>query len=478
MLKIKNKKVGKFILVFYVIASMAFALPSIFYYIENKTILKFKPYFKFLLNDFIDRGEQTLLYIIILSVLTILYFLILKNRKEIFEDSKKIFLFIAIVSIIFLIVIPFTCSDVFYYLGVGRIDSKYHQNPYYTTIKDFVENNDNSKYLEEDTVLLQGYINYWADSTVVYGPIWALICKIVASFSFGNIDIGLTVFKLINVLIHLLNCYLIYKISNKKIFTLIYGLNPFILIEGIACVHNDMFMILFMLLSLYCLLKRKNLFLSVVFLAIATAIKYFAIILLPFIIIYYFRKEKPSVRLLRCIEYGIIFLFTIGVCYLLYIKDFQVFSGLFTQQGKFAKSFYIIILEYFNNYRENTKIVNGMLLESFIIIYFFTCITLLNKNEIKLRKEFQKANYFIMAFLFLLITNFQPWYIMWLFPCLMWQKADDIKLIVCISIISQFANSVFLQYGEGWRYGTPFIFILWLSTCISKIIIDRYRIKS
>lgn len=472
----KNKKMAnKCLSVIFIIVNILFAMPSIFYYIEHKTILKFEPYFKFLLNDSIYRGEQTIIYIVILAILTILYFLIIKNRKEIFENIKKLFIFIAIVAIIFIAVIPFTCSDVFYYLGVGRLDSQYHQNPYYTTIKEFVDSGDNNKYLEQDTVLEQGYINDWSDSTVVYGPIWTIICKFVASFSFGNIDIGLLVFKLVNVMIHLLNCYLIYKISNKKIFTLLYGINPFILIEGIACVHNDMFMILFMLLSLYFLVKKKNLILSIVFLAIATAIKYFTIILLPFIIIYYFRNEKPSIRFLKCIRYGMLFFVVLIIPYLLYIRDWQVFSGLFIQQEKLAKSFYIIITEYFNNIPGLPGKINKFLLECFTIVYFFTCVILLNKKEIKFRKEIQIANYFIMAFLFLLITNFQPWYIMWLFPCLIWQKAEDIKLIIQISLISQFANSVFLTYGEGWRYGTPFTFCMITGVLISIIYNTRMK---
>ena len=184
-----------------------------------------------------------------------------------------------------------------------------------------------------------------------------------------------------------------------------------------------MFMILFMLLSLYFLVKKKNLILSIVFLAIATAIKYFTIILLPFIIIYYFRNEKPSIRFLKCIRYGMLFFVVLIIPYLLYIRDWQVFSWLFIQQEKLAKSFYIIITEYFNNIPGLPGKINKFLLECFTIVYFFTCVILLNKKEIKFRKEIQIANYFIMAFLFLLITNFQPWYIMWLFPCLIWQKA-------------------------------------------------------
>ncbi len=467
-------KINKILKILLIISSVMFAVPSIEYYLKNKTIFQFEQWFKFLLND-TDRMNQTIIYILVLASLTITYLCIIKNREKIFKNTKRIFIFIAIISIIFIAVIPFTCSDVFYYLGVGRINSEYQQNPYYTTIKEFVEQGDNIKYLEQDTVLAQGYINDWSDSTVVYGPIWTLICRLVSSISFGNIDIGLLAFKLLNVIVHLLNCYLIYKISNKKIFTLLYGLNPFILIEGIACVHNDILVILFVLASFYFLLKKKNLVVSIIFLALATAIKYFTIILLPFIVIYYVRKEKTIKRFAKCAMYGLLFVFILAIFYLLYIQDIKVFNGLFIQQEKLAKSFYIIISEYFNSTNNLVQIINKTLLGAFVIIYFNACIILINKKEIKFRKEIQKANYFVMAFLFLLITNFQPWYIMWLFPCLMWHNSEDIRLIIQISLISQFANSVFLINGEGWRNGTPFTFLMVLGTLIAVLYNTRIQ---
>lgn len=461
--------------ILFVIASIIFAMPSVIYLIQNKTIFQFGPYFQFLYNAQVSRVTQTLLYIFVLAILSILYFRIVKNRKKLFQTTKKMFLFIAIIALIFVAVLPFTCSDVFYYLGVGRLDSIYHQNPYYTTIKEYVEQGDNCHYLQIDTILAQGYCNDWADSTVVYGPVWTLICKLVASVSFGNIDFGLFVFKLVNVLVHLCNCYLIWKISNKKIFTLIYGLNPFILIEGIGCVHNDMFVVLFIILALYFLVKRKNLVVSIVFLAVATAIKYFAIILLPFVIIYYFRTEKTLKRWGRCIQYGCLFLMVLLIPYLFYIKDGQVLSGLFIQQQKLAKSFYIILTEYFKEPTLSASTVNHVLLGAFTIIYFFTCVILLNQKEIQFRTEMKKANYFIMAFLFLLITNFQPWYIMWLFPLLMWQSAENIKWIPQIALISQFANSIFLTYGEGWRNGTPFTFIFVVGSLGTYIVNQKMK---
>ena len=456
----------KMLLIVFIIASIMFAIPSLRYMLQNGTVLHFNEYFKFCLNDD-DRVEQAIFYIAILALLTIVYVFIIKNREKLFKNIKEICIYIAIISLIFVMVLPFLSSDIFYYLGVGRLDSKYGQNPYYVTIKDFVENEDNMQYLEQDTVLAKGYENDWGNTTVVYGPVWTLICKIISGITFGNIDVALFVFKLFNMLIHVLNCYVIYKLTGKKIFVLLYGLNPYMFIEGIANVHNDICVVAFILASLYFLLKKKKLIISIVFLALATAIKYFAILLLPFIIIYYFRDKKPWERLKKCILYGIAFLFIMAILYILYIQDIQVLNGIFTQQEKFAKNFYIILMEYFD-IPNLVSSVNQVFLISFVITYFFTCFTLLYKKAIKFREEIRKTEYFLIAFLFLLITNFQPWYIMWLFPLMMWQKKETLQLVIQVSLISQFANTVFLINGEGWRNGTPFTFLMLLGmwTCL------------
>ena len=454
----------KLILIIFVLLAILFGIPSMKYLLENKTVLNFNEYFKFTLED-TNRIDQTIMYIVILTALTIFYFLIVKNRDKLFKNNKQIYIYIAIISLIFVMVIPFLSSDVFYYLGVGRLDGQYGQNPYYVTIQEFVESGDNSQYLEEDTVLAKGYENDWGNTTVVYGPVWTFICKIVAGITFGNIDIALLGLKLLNVAIHIINCYLIYKLTGKRLFVLLYGLNPYMFIEGIANVHNDIYVVAFIFVSLYFLLKKKNVIVSIVFLALATAIKYFAILLLPFIIIYYFRDKKPLERLKKCFLYGMLFIFVVAITYLLYIQDIQVLNGIITQQEKFAKNFYIILMEYFD-IPNLVSSVNSVFLTSFIIIYFFTCLTLLYKKQIKFREEARKIEYFLIAFLFLLITNFQPWYIMWLFPLMMWQTKGNIQLIIQISLVSQFANSVFLMNGEGWRNGTPFTFFMILGICI------------
>lgn len=145
MTETKKKIKNNLIKILFIIAGLLFAMPSIIYWMQKKTVYQFGPYFHFLYDAQISRATQTLLYIFILLMLSVLYFVIIKNRKELFQSTNKMFIFIAIVAIIFVAVLPFTCSDVFYYLGIGRLDSTYHQNPYYVTIKDFVDQADNSQ---------------------------------------------------------------------------------------------------------------------------------------------------------------------------------------------------------------------------------------------------------------------------------------------------------------------------------------------
>lgn len=457
----------KIYLIVFAIFSFLFITPSIIYMTKNKTVLNFYNEFCFLLNNS-NRLFQAFIYTIIILGMIGIYYIIIKKRNKIFKNIKQIYITISIISLIFVFTIPFWCSDVFYYLGVGRLEAEYHQNPYYTTMKEYVDSNNVN--INNDTVMQKGYNNYWSETTVVYGPIWTIICSIIAKLSLGNIDFGLFIFKLCNVLAHMLNCYLIYKISNKKIFTIAYGLNPFILVEGIANVHNDMFVILFILIALYQLLKKKNITLSVLSLAMATDIKYFAVLLLPFIVIYFYKDKKIKYRILKCIQYGIMFGIFMLIPYILYINDLQVFKGMSDQQGKIAKGLYLFVSQYFTNPSNLVNIISKTMLYMFIIVYTYICTMLLIKPKIKFNIEMKKFFYILLAFIFLLITNFQPWYLIWLSPFILWQKAKNMKLIIQMQLITLIANIVFLIYSENFVYGVPFfmIFVTGTLICIIK----------
>ncbi|MBR3250064.1 MAG: hypothetical protein IKF83_05190 [Clostridia bacterium] len=462
-MSVKNKYLKQLLF----IISICFAIPSVVFFLKNKTILNFTSdlEYKFLLTDNIDRLFQAIIYAIIIGIFIACYWLIIKNRKKLFKDEKQIYKFVLIISAIFVFTVPFWCSDVFYYLGIGRLTEKYGQNPYYADMKSYIDNNDIN--IENDTVMQKGYDNYWANTTVVYGAFWTFICSVISFLSLGNIDFGLLIFKIINLGLHLANCYLLYKITNKKIFPLIYGINPFVLIEGITNVHNDMFVIFFMLFSIYEVYKKKRMATGMLFLALATDIKYFSILLLPFLIIYHFRDKDVKTRILKCIQYGTIFAVFAIIPYLLYIRDLNVFMGLSEQRERLAKGLYLFISEYFNRPENFVTLVKNTSLVMFSVIYIYACFMLLFNKKISMQKNMRELLWFVIAFLFLLITNFQPWYFMWLVPFMIWQKSENIKLVVQIQLMTLIANIVFLIYSENYKYGVPFftIFVIGILVC-------------
>lgn len=216
------KKINKYL---YIIFSILLVIPSIFYLYQKGTTAGFNIYFDFLLNKNIDKKISTTCFIVIFILLSVVYLRIIKEKNS-FKNIKELIKYVFIVCSIFLFMLPWTSSDIFYYMGVGELDSQYGQNPYYITIEQYYSENSNKI---NDEIMEQAKDNFWANTTVVYGPISQIIFKLCTKISNKNINICIITFKFINILIHLLNCYLIYKISNKKIFSVIYGLNPSIL---------------------------------------------------------------------------------------------------------------------------------------------------------------------------------------------------------------------------------------------------------
>ena len=58
-----------------------------------------------------------------------------------FDNIKEVLKYVIVISIIFAFMLPWTSSDIFYYMGVGELDAIYKQNPYYTTMKEYYEQN-------------------------------------------------------------------------------------------------------------------------------------------------------------------------------------------------------------------------------------------------------------------------------------------------------------------------------------------------
>ena len=74
----------------FIALSILFAIPSIIYLIQNKSIVNFESSYQFLLTNNISRIDHTIIFFILFISITILYFGIIKKHKELFKNIKNI----------------------------------------------------------------------------------------------------------------------------------------------------------------------------------------------------------------------------------------------------------------------------------------------------------------------------------------------------------------------------------------------------
>ena len=443
----------------YITVSVCLTIPSILYLIQNKTIYYFTQTFSYMYEK-INLPEyyylNTVIYLVLFCILFWLYFIILKKSNKIFVTNKKLFGFIGLVGILFSLIIPTTSLDVYSYIGNGWVDAHYNENPYYTSVQDVVDENGVDQ-------MLGKVARCWRDEPVVYGPIWSLICKLLTSISFGNITIALFVFKIVTFLVFMGCSVLLYKIHKKKMLTLLFALNPFVLFEFLANVHNDIFLVFFMLLAIYLIKNKKNIALAVASIAIATGIKYLSILFIPFLLIYALRKEELPNKIKKTCFYAIEFIALLGIFYLFYIKDVQVLSGIFVQQNKYGRSIFLAIYYFLNGDEEALNLIKMISLLLFAIFYIIIVAKLFfNKDSKKItfQKLMRTYQTFLIIFLFILITNFNPWYVVWLFPTLMWQKGKCIRLTLYLSLgaLSSYAIT-YASRIDNETVGIPYLIV-------------------
>lgn len=450
-------------LLLFITVVICFAMPSIIYLAKNQSIYNFIYQWTFIFKipkTISAKCINTICFIGLMSVMFILYILIIKHSNKIFKSKKQLIIAICIISVLFALIIPYTSTDVYSYIANGWSASHYNENPYYKSV---------GQISDEHQVRDQMYnkvANCWRYETVVYGPFWTLICKILTSISLGKIDVALAIFKGTNLIVHLINCLLIWKITHKKKFVLIYGANPAILFEALSNVHNDIFIVLFILLAIYFVTKKKNLMLSVAFVAMATAIKYLGILILPFIILYHLRGKNILEKIKYCVLYGLEFIVILAGFYAIYVRDLNIFAGLFVQQAKYNRS--IMLVFYYLIGEQSTNILKTALLAVFAILYVYTVIKLLLNNNTKIFSSYiREYSTLLYIFTFILITNFNSWYILWLLPTLMFLNGKNIRLIINLSYAVEVAYiGSFALYSEAQNLGVLYIFLVAIVTGI------------
>ena len=373
------------------------------------------------------------------------------EKEEKPKHKKKLIsaiIIIAITSILSFFIIPNNSGDVWYYMAIGRLDSTYGVNSYQENFREIKEN------YPEDAIVESSYAY---NTTFAYGAVWHFICTTLGRIPTNNTLVMLTLFKMFNLIMHILNCILVYKISKKhKIRNmLIYALNPLIIFEGLINVHNDLVLLTTILGAIY-FKKNNKLYLAVLSIALGTLIKYVPILLLPFIL----NKEKSKLNVAAYILETAAIYFIISYLVIGNVKDIFAFM---VQTSVIANSLYLTLMMHnVPNIGLISKIGKGI----FIVVYLAFVIKMLIDGYKKKEKEqldYEKiSNKYLMLlglFIFLCITNFRAWYIIWLFGLLTEVSEDKQKIIIGVSFAVEIANFIIYTLGEGYIYGESYFYL-------------------
>lgn len=472
----KIKKVAN-IKILFIGLCLCLAIPSCMYIIKGKSIINLTSSFSFFINPSNkiltpQKIIETVLFMGLWIGIGACYIYFVRKSDKIFKTWKSAIMVIAIVAILFTVILPMTSTDIFYYIGTGWSEAHYKVNPYYTSVDDLIIQNEQAS---TDVMLLK-MKGTWSYQKIVYGPIWPLVCKILSMCSNGNLSVALIIYKLFNLLLHFINSYIVYKMTGgSKKYTLMYALNPLVLFECLSNVHNEILLIFFIILATYYLISKKKLLPAIAFLACGAAVKYVAILLAPFFVLYYYRKEKVQKKILYSLLYGVVFLAVLILCYMPYIQDYKVLNGILDQQEKFANSFFVIVA--IQDFGLALKLSKGFML-AYIVIYIIEVTKMLfSKKEYTWEEMMKKYNTLLLLFIFGTITNLQPWYIIWILPTLFWQEEKTCDILQKMTIISTIATSVYFLFIEHYFYGQFYIYTFAILTLLTIVIQKKKTLK-
>jgi hypothetical protein len=152
---------------------------------------------------------------------------------------------IVAVHVIFLLAPPFNLSDVFNYLNYGRMEVVHQLNPYVTIPA-----------LEPHTDPTFALSN-WHGLLSPYGPLFTLFTMALAPLGVAG---SFWAMKAALMLASLATVYLVYRCAimlgrSPLTAAVIVGMNPIVLVWGLAGDHNDFFMIFFFVLGFWLLLR-------------------------------------------------------------------------------------------------------------------------------------------------------------------------------------------------------------------------------
>jgi hypothetical protein len=265
--------------------SILFVLPSARLWLQRPLqLIEFE--FEYFLGLFADYDADTQLAVIAADRLIhftgflfigMLYALCVESvrRHGHLYSWRFLILFSILLWAAFTLAMPWVSPDVFFYIGMGWLDSHYGLSPYLHSMSAVPG-------LSTEEMFQNVYPGFLYGPTS-YGPLFQWVAKWLATLSGGNEILALALHKALYLAVHVASCFLLIRLvpsASAKWAFIFFACNPLILFSILACAHNDHLMTFFVLAA-FALRQTRRYFLCGVALGAAFSIKYIPILLLP-----------------------------------------------------------------------------------------------------------------------------------------------------------------------------------------------------
>lgn len=332
------------------------------------------------------------------------------------------FVFLAAVAVF---VPPFQSSDVYAYGQIGWLQHAYDANPYAVVPADLEAAADDPMFTET-----------WRESPCVYGFLFAHLAHGVAALGDGDPARTLRLFQILGAVVWLAVAALLARAlpttgRPAALYWVLVG--PFFVLQGVSNAHNDGLFALFLLVAV--LAARRGRPLAVLpALAMATLVKWIAVVAVPFALIHLARRHGAA-RTLASLGIALLLAGAVSAPYLADVADFD-WAGI---QAQLSQPSYSLIAALIDTYAwaasgladtpfSADSVGRALALLALFAYFAFLAVRCLGA----LRQETYDAAAFtrdvVLAFfvlLFLASAKFFPWYLLMIVPVAALLDDDD-----------------------------------------------------
>jgi len=414
-------------------------------------------------NFFLERSSFAQL-IILYTGLFVLYILFVQQRFWPFKGYMAWMMSIAVISrIMLLFSFPNLSDDIYRFIWDGRLTSlgihpfEYLPSEWMQILEDSVKNNWSALFSQLNS----------PDYYSVYPPVNQLIFLMATTLFPQSITGAAFVVKAIVIAADLVLIFLLYKATLERhastMPVLLYALNPLVIIEIAGNLHFEGLMLMFLVLSLYLLLRQKTVFAALAFSG-AVLVKLHPLMLLPFFLKFLgWRRGFLFTALSMMVSVGVMVLFLAAGGELPVRWDhFLTSLQLYFQTFEFNAGIYYLIRSIGSWYYGYNPI---QVVGQFLFVLNAGILLLL---FIRQRRDWTglvfSITYAYFAY-YLFSTTVHPWYILTMLPFALLTGFRTPIIWTAVVVVSYYAYST-ADWHENFylltlEYTCIFAFLVW-----------------